>query len=306
MKLGAYEFEWVPDELDIPRPEKTTAVQRNHGGVGFFSWGPLFIGKKIVLKWNFVSRAQYDALKAMHLAGGTHILDLSSETIYIAPPAGSFVQYPDPSYPGVLPGPPWKRFYIGPVYNGPWWANAPTYFNFSAAAGSPAIIWSRERAISVADPANSYIDVGPKEPGNSFPDYRVGDTIWDNSGGGGAVIIPWEPSIRPYYLYTPVDAADKIYYDQVKRYYTGTPDVLKVGDDCYVYTDGGLGYDRITELGEDSIGKWFKRVPYSGSWELVPWAAGEFAECNDVVDAHQKSFVVMPWQTIPGGAFGGG
>jgi hypothetical protein len=77
MMLGAYEFEWNPDEMDIPRPEKTASVQENKDGAGYFSWGPQLIGKEVKMKWRFTSVAQYEAFRAMFLTGGVHVLDMS-------------------------------------------------------------------------------------------------------------------------------------------------------------------------------------------------------------------------------------
>lgn len=310
MKLGTYEFEWVPDEMDIPRPEKTVAVQQNFGNVGYFSWGPQLIGKEVKMKWKFVSIAQYAEFKAMFLAGGVHVLDLSSEEIYIPPPDGGggavdYSSYPDPLHPGVYPGPPYKRYYIGPTHIGSFVLDNYVYWNWNVvnAAWMPNYN-GYAKVINVADPDNAYLEFAP-DGADPFPDFRVGDTIFDNLGFIWATVVPWDAELRPYYLYpNPPSETDKIYYSDVVNGFPGyTPGVLNVGD--IVYLDyGETGYCIITEMGADAVGTWFRCRAAVEAWAestLITWTAGNVGNV-DVGTA--AMFNVMPWGPVIGGPFG--
>lgn len=309
MKLGSYEFEWVPDEMGIPRPEKTTAVAPNLGNVGFFSWGPQLIGKEVKLKWKFTSVAQYEAFRAMYLAGGTHVLDLSSETIYIPPPPSgepvpiAFQGYPDPSYPGAIPGPPYKRFYVGHSHSGPFHVNVYAYWNWSwiGDTGWPNYNGT-VRVINSADPLNSYIELSFDPYSTShLPDWRVGDTIFDNGGYNWATVVPWNSDLRAYYIYpASPSATDKIYYSNViNSFYPYAANTLQVGNEIWLDSDSypTTGRCIITELGSDDFGTWFRCEAKVG-YRLILWTAGNIGH------ASSRSFNVKPWGPVVGGPFG--
>lgn len=213
--------------------------------------------------------------------------------------------YPDPSDPGVLPGPPYRRFYIGPVHNGPWPAMGDsTYWNWSPIGieGWSDVSWGIARAISIADPAEAHLDIGP-ETDAPFTDYWIGDAVFDNVGSIWATIIPWDDAARVIYLYPrPPSATDKIYYADVLTEATYLPSTLIVGDVVWIGYSGDNGYCVLTEMGEDAIGTWFKCRAFTEDWapaELVVWTAGEIGSTND-----GKIFNVMPWGAIIGGPFG--
>jgi len=313
MKLGAYEFEWVPDEMDIPRPEKTVAVQQNLGNVGYFSWGPQLIGKEVKLKWKFCSIAQYAELKAMFLAGGVHVLDLSSEEIYIPPPDTpgnppiNFSPYPDPLHAGVLPGPPYRRFYVGHYHTGQFVVNNYAYWNWSVVNAE----WDwpdyngTVKVVEQSDPFNAYIEVGPES--NNFADWHVGDTIFDNLGSKWATVVPYDAALREYYIYPAVPAvSDKIYYrDVVTGFPNYNPTVLNVDNVIQLDSDG-TGYCIITELGSDAIGTWFKCRPATEIWgpsTAIKWTAGNVVNV-DGGPGTAAMFNIAPWGPVIGGPYG--
>lgn len=324
MKIGDYEFEWVPDEMVIPRPEKTVAVVQNLGNVGVFSWGPQLIGKEVVMKWKFVSKAQYAALLAMFLAGGVFVLDLSSSTIFVPPPEGGtpvFQPYPDPDHPGVLPGsaPPYKRFYFGPVHGAPFTLEYWVYWNWSVlednfADGEPDPDYMEGyiKVLNVADPANAYMEIAPISPGppnqyhyDQFPNFRVGDCI--ATSYSRATVVPWDPDLRARYLYpNPPSESDKIYYKDVTAWppplYQPVASSISVGDVLYVdYSENG--YVMITEMGSDDPGPWFRCRPATDWWapsELITWCAGDLVWV-DSGDFRQLN--IIPWGLVDGGPF---
>jgi len=308
VKIGSYDFEWVPDEMGIPRPEKTVAVQQNLGNVGFFSWGPQLIGKEVVMKWKFVSVAQYEAFRSLFLAGGVHVLDLTPETIWIDPPEGqaTHMPYPDPEHSGVYPGPPYRRFYIGSIHRldlGAWPLDEYIYWNYSPVNSPENPDYNGfGKVINTSDPFASYIEAAP-DGADPFPDWRIGDTIYDDLGSKWTVIVPWDPTARELYFYPRSPSVDdKIYYSDCMSGWPSVPDVLEVGD--IVYTDyGETGYCIITELGSDAVGTWFKCRAAVEEWApstLIVWTAGEIGSTES-----GKMFNVVPWEAVQGGPFGG-
>ena len=292
MKIGTYEFPWEPDEISIPRPVKSVAIAPNKGNVGFMAWSPIVAGTPITMKWEFMSVAQFNELLDLYYAGGQHVVSFESVTIETTSGGPTFAQYPDPSYPGELPGPPWRRFSIGAVHNGPWTMDAYVYLNYAALPDFPTEDEGTGRAISVADPANSYIDIGPWGA-SAFPGYRVGDSIYDDAGVIWAVIVPYDPAVRQYYLYprAPV-ASDKIYYTQPY----GGP-ALQIGDDLWI-DPYDTGYVAVTEVGTDTVGAWFKCAAQP-TFDLITWTAGEYASSSTA-----GQLLIQPWASIGGGAWG--
>lgn len=318
MKLGAYEFEWVPDEMDIPRLEKTTAMQENLGNVGYFAWGPQLIGKEVKMKWRFTSVAQYDAFKAMYLAGGVHVLDLNPERIFIAAGEGAAYQWPDPNpypapgYEGEVGGPTYRRFYISPVRNAPWvdigvlpyvvqYDQPPPWDNWPVPGGGNAMV------LNVSDPLNAYIEMDQGGYGNvGLPGWQTGAIIMDDYYNASAIVLPWDADVRQYYLYPdPPLTTTKIYYDmanaleyQLKWY----PEVAGAGSFPYevdavnptqimndYFSDNG--YSILTECGEDAHGSWIKIRPDSG-YSQVRVCGGEYMSSYR---GGWRSFVVVPW-----------
>ena len=67
-RLGGYVFEWNPDEVTIPESKKTVAIQETYGGSAIFQWSPLLEGAMVELKWNWMPREQYSALRLLYLS----------------------------------------------------------------------------------------------------------------------------------------------------------------------------------------------------------------------------------------------
>jgi len=63
-RLGSYIFEWNPDRYSIPGKEKSFSMVETYSSVGWFSWG-MFEKKTITLEWDWMSLAQYNAIKAI-------------------------------------------------------------------------------------------------------------------------------------------------------------------------------------------------------------------------------------------------
>jgi hypothetical protein len=316
MKLGSYEFEWVPDEMDIPRPEKTTAVQPNFGNVGFFSWGPQLIGKEVKMKWRFTSIAQYEALKAMFLAGGTHVLDLTPETMFVSEGGDAAYQWPDPNpypapgYEGTPGGPTYRRFYISPVRNAPW-ANIITYpyvlqYEMTPIGGDwPLVDHGKAKLLNVSDPLNSYIEMD-QYGSDGLPTWQTGAILIDDLWNATAIVLPWDADVRQYYIYPdPPLTTTKIYYDKPsalihqEKWY---PEVAGAGSFPYevdavtptrianLYSSDN-GYSILTECGEDEHGTWIMVRPAPGFSQVRVCGA----EYMNSYHGSWKDFVVVPW-----------
>ena len=78
MMLGAYTFEWLPDKMTIPRPGKTVAIAKNLGGAAYLSWPPTVNGERVKMEWEWMPISQYNALRAIYLAGTIVAWDLPS------------------------------------------------------------------------------------------------------------------------------------------------------------------------------------------------------------------------------------
>ena len=246
----------------------------------------------------------------MYLLGGTHVLDLTPETIYMPPPAGEAVHIPytDPAHPGALPGPPWRRYYIGSVHLGPWPVDSNLNYSWNP-LGYPTLeglLDAVSRVVSVADPTNAYIEIGQREDWG-YPDFRIGDSIYDDNANTWTIVVPHDATAREAYLYPrPPSASDKIYYADSQSINSPYPPLpLLVGD--LVYTDyAENGYCIITELGSDAVGTWFKCRAATELWgpsELIVWTAGEVGTTD--TGSPKRNFNVMPWKSVTGGPFGG-
>jgi hypothetical protein len=326
MKLGDYEFEWVPDEMVIPRPEKTVAVQENLGNVGFFSWGPQLIGKEVKMKWKFTSVAQYEAFRALYLAGGVHVLDLTPETMVyddgeaiVGNPED--LVYPHPLYPGVAGGPTYRRFYVGLIFEAEGAGDAQwpdindpdhqyvfqDYQAFEEPQGAPSINEGVPKALSLVDPGNAYIEFD-QDMAKGLPNWRPGSIIMDSQGNTWTVVLPWQDELRPYWIYPdPLLTTTKVYYRAAEvtppAFYpevSGSgPHFVEVranplSSRVYNSTFSDNGYSAVTECGEDAIGTWFKVRPLAG-YSQVRLCAGEQPALWASGVGFSPGIDIMPW-----------
>jgi hypothetical protein len=68
MRLGAYAFEWNPDEVDIPESKKTVATQETFEGSAIFMWGDFLEGTKVQLEWDWMPEGMYQSLRGKYLS----------------------------------------------------------------------------------------------------------------------------------------------------------------------------------------------------------------------------------------------
>jgi hypothetical protein len=67
MVLGNYIFSRNPNRCGLLTPVRHTATVQTYGGVAFFSWGLMTIGKQVRLEWDLCEDAQYNAMEALYL-----------------------------------------------------------------------------------------------------------------------------------------------------------------------------------------------------------------------------------------------
>ena len=68
MILGGYQFPWRPEETGIPRAERESASVKGLGVFGFLAGTAILQSKVIPLKWNFVTKAQWDQMMVLYRA----------------------------------------------------------------------------------------------------------------------------------------------------------------------------------------------------------------------------------------------
>ena len=68
MILGGYQFPWRPEETGIPRAERESASVKGLGVFGFLAGTAILQSKIISLKWNFVTKAQWDQMMVLYRA----------------------------------------------------------------------------------------------------------------------------------------------------------------------------------------------------------------------------------------------
>jgi hypothetical protein len=62
MKLNSYTFTYEPDRWTPPRAAKSSSFVQTYSSAAFFSWGLSLVGEKILLEWDRLDLAQFDAL----------------------------------------------------------------------------------------------------------------------------------------------------------------------------------------------------------------------------------------------------
>lgn len=68
MSLGNYTFARNPNRCGLLTPVRHTASVQTYGGVAFFSWGLMTVGKQIRLDWDLCENAQFDSMRSIYLA----------------------------------------------------------------------------------------------------------------------------------------------------------------------------------------------------------------------------------------------
>jgi len=204
--------------------------------------------------------------------------------------------YPDPSYSDSP-----RRFYIGYNHYGPYVVGATGYFNWMPLWQTiyPDVYYGLIATVETSDPANAYIEFTIHPWESQLPDWRIGDTIFnDDPFNRWATIVPWVPEERALYLYPASPSVDdKIYYANTQRNFPPfLPDELDIADVLNLDYDG-TGLVIITELGSDESGSWFKcraATEVSGSATLIQWTAGNIGNTTTGINRY---FDVMPFPT---------
>lgn len=66
MKLGSLTFsDWVPDDYDLPLPQKFSAKVTTLSGLSFFSWGTIDVGQEISISWDVMSKTLFEQLSTL-------------------------------------------------------------------------------------------------------------------------------------------------------------------------------------------------------------------------------------------------
>lgn len=68
MILGGYVFPWGPDRFTIPRGEKASSLAMGLRVLGYLAEDAILESKEIVLEWDWMSEAQFQALQALYEA----------------------------------------------------------------------------------------------------------------------------------------------------------------------------------------------------------------------------------------------
>jgi hypothetical protein len=64
--LGGYTFPWKPEKFTIPRGERGSAWVKGLSVLGYLAESSILQSKEILLEWDFVSEAQWDAMMALY------------------------------------------------------------------------------------------------------------------------------------------------------------------------------------------------------------------------------------------------
>jgi len=62
MILGSYAFEWLPDRWTIPDAERVIGEVKTYNSSVVFDFGVSLSGKQIVMEWDWMPAAQFDAM----------------------------------------------------------------------------------------------------------------------------------------------------------------------------------------------------------------------------------------------------
>lgn len=65
--LGAYTFEWNPQQMTIPDSTKVVAEVDTLNGSELFQWPATIIGQTINLYWRLMSVTMYNSLRALYV-----------------------------------------------------------------------------------------------------------------------------------------------------------------------------------------------------------------------------------------------
>jgi len=76
MKLGAYTFAWRPDRWTPPDAYRQISSVDTFTSNVVFEYGNKIIGKQIVVEWDWMSAAQFDALDVLYQANVSLVWDL--------------------------------------------------------------------------------------------------------------------------------------------------------------------------------------------------------------------------------------
>ncbi len=76
MKLGVYTFPWRPDRFTPPDAYRQISSVDTFTSNVVFEYGNKIIGKQIVVEWEWMSAAQFDALDVLYQANAPLMWDL--------------------------------------------------------------------------------------------------------------------------------------------------------------------------------------------------------------------------------------
>ena len=68
MRLGGYNFVWNPDTVTIPEMKKSVSRLETYQGSAIFQWASFLEGTTVELWWEWLSEAQYEALRNQYLS----------------------------------------------------------------------------------------------------------------------------------------------------------------------------------------------------------------------------------------------
>jgi hypothetical protein len=107
MQLGNYTFDWPPSAMTIIKPDKYCSDVLTFDSVGFFSWGMAIVGKKLTLRWNYMSVDQYESLHTLYAADAPVVFDPDDEsgntyTVEIINLQGEYYIHPEINASGIF------------------------------------------------------------------------------------------------------------------------------------------------------------------------------------------------------------
>lgn len=75
MVIGSYTLLSNPSEMTVLKTDKIAAHELTYAGVAFFDWGVSFVGKVVVLKWDYMLATEFDNIDGLVDDMGDKIFD---------------------------------------------------------------------------------------------------------------------------------------------------------------------------------------------------------------------------------------
>jgi len=285
--LGGYTFPWRPESCTIPRAEKESAWAKGIGVLGFLSQAPILESKIIELEWDFVSAAQYEAMKALSLMDALLVWNpvLGAEGI-----EGDY-EYLFPTTEGIATT---TRYYYGSGYSR-WGPIERDYFE----VGDYVVTQGNENWYFIVRATGSRwvefdLEWTPQWY-EGIEDVRVGTKLLCYDPDFEALVVPPDDPWKAAYIYPSAIYPDRCWFTVT---YIDPEFVLRATGE--VYADTSSRTDTIDSVGPAVLNAgdqgWFDSTyheTYQGQ-PYFPWLPGETLDVWDPVTDTWMEAVVDP------------